>query len=281
MDGVLVVDKPAGITSHDVIDRVRRILGMRKVGHAGTLDPDATGILIVGLGRATRFLSYAQSAPKRYTAEARWGIVTDTQDSSGEVVARSSTRVDAIGVSAALQTFKGEIEQIPPMMSAVKVEGERLYRKARRGEVVERRPRSAHVYALDQIAFDETHQVSTLDVTCSAGTYVRTLIHDIGRSLGCGGHMVALRRTEAGGFGLEEAVLLEDVSEARVLPLREVVRVLPSIDVDEDAAASVANGRPLDLEVDASPVAVLSSGRLLGVYRAGDGGLVPDRVVGG
>ncbi len=280
MDGVVVVDKPAGMTSHDVVDRVRKALDMRKVGHAGTLDPDATGVLIVGLGRATRFLSYAQAAPKRYLAEAAWGIETDTQDASGDIVAKFDAEVDPVQVEAAIALYIGDIEQIPPMVSAVKVDGERLYRKARRGEVIERAPRKAHIYSMQQTGFDPIEVVSSLDVTCSAGTYVRTLIHDIGRHLGCGGHMKSLRRTEAGGFGLADAVPLDQVSEDVVLPLRDVVRILPSIEVDAETASLVSHGRAIEVHAASTPVAVLSSGELLAVYRDGDGALVPDRVVG-
>ncbi|MGH2820602.1 MAG: tRNA pseudouridine(55) synthase TruB, partial [Actinomycetota bacterium] len=164
MDGLLVIDKPPGMTSHDVIDEVRRRFRTRRVGHAGTLDPDATGVLVVGVGHATRFLSYSQAAPKRYLARARFGVTTTTQDASGELLERRPVDLDAEEVRAALEDFRGEIEQVPPMVSAVKVGGERLYRKARRGEEVERAARRVTIHALDLVSFPAPRVEAVLDV---------------------------------------------------------------------------------------------------------------------
>jgi tRNA pseudouridine55 synthase len=284
MDGVIVVDKPSGMTSHDVVDEVRRRLDTRKVGHAGTLDPDATGVLLIGVGRATRFLAYAQRAPKRYRAIAVFGVTTTTQDATGEVVSSAPARVGEEEVRGALTEFVGEIEQVPPMVSAVKVGGERLYRKARRGEEVARAPRQVSVYSLDLVRFEEgDHPTATLEVHCSGGTFVRTLVHDLGERLGCGAHLGSLRRTEAGGFTEAEAVALELLDEAGLRPLADAVRVLPTLDPG-DAAEDVGHGRALpvpevELEEGAS-VALVADGELLGVYRRSGDRLVADRVVG-
>jgi tRNA pseudouridine55 synthase len=282
MDGVLVIDKPAGMTSHDVVDRVRKSLGTKKVGHAGTLDPDATGLLLIGVGRATRLLSYAQQTPKRYRALARFGVTTTTQDASGEITSRRPARVTRAELEGAIGGFTGEIKQIPPMVSAVKVGGERLYKKARRGEDVERAPRAVTVHALSVIDFDSATQTAELDITCSAGTYVRTLVHDIGEDLGCGAHLVALRRTENGGFVAADAISIDDVDSSRLRPLDDAVRALRTIEVDEEGAGLVATGRPLsppDDVLEGEAVALSRTGTLLAVYRRDGETLRADRVV--
>ncbi len=184
----MVIDKPAGMTSHDVVARVRKIFQTKKVGHAGTLDPDATGILVLGLGTATRLLSFAQDGPKRYIAIASFGTTTTTQDASGDVIEAKHVEIDREQVAAATRSFLGQIEQIPPMVSAVKVGGERLYKKARRGEEIERKPRPVTIHALELTSFTEDPPEAAFDVSCSPGTYIRTLVHDIGRQLGCGAH---------------------------------------------------------------------------------------------
>lgn len=281
MNGVLVVDKPAGMTSHDVVARVRKALGTRKVGHAGTLDPDATGVLVLGIGTATRLLDYAKEMPKRYTAVARFGTTTTTQDASGEVV---ETRPVAFGhdeLSAALDRFRGPIEQIPPMVSAVKVGGERLYKKARRGEEVERPARSVTIHALELIDFSGDEAI--LDVTCSAGTYIRTLIHDLGATLGCGAHMASLRRTEAAGFSEADGVPLDDVTVNALRPLTDAVRGMHQAFVDDEAARLVKDGRRLPLEgefeVLDGPVALIYDDDVLAVYRRDGEELVAEKVL--
>ncbi len=280
MDGVLVVDKPPGVTSHDVVDAVRRRLRTRKVGHGGTLDPDATGILLLGVGRATRFLSYAQAAPKRYVAGARFGSSTTTQDASGEVVETAEPGFSEAELAEALVALTGEIEQVPPMVSAVKVGGERLYAKARRGEEVERAARRVTVYELELLRYDVGAQHATLDVLCSGGTYVRTLIHDLGRALRCGAHMTSLRRTATAGFTEMDAIALDAVDEAALRPLGDAVRDLPRLDVGDEDARAVSHGRPLEIEAPApGPVALFHEDRLIAVYRASEDGLRPDRVV--
>ncbi|HEU4480575.1 MAG TPA: tRNA pseudouridine(55) synthase TruB [Actinomycetota bacterium] len=283
MDGVLVIDKPSGVTSHDVVDEVRKRLSTKRVGHGGTLDPGATGVLLIGIGKATRFLSYAQAAPKRYAAVVRFGATTSTLDAAGEVLTSASTvDLTRADVERVLPRFVGNIEQVPPMVSAVKVGGERLYQKARRGEEVERSARSVTIHDLEVTSFTPGDPAEmTIDVRCSGGTYIRSLAGDIGEALGCGAHLSSLRRTEAGGFGLEEAIAPEEVTPERVKPLSEVVRDLPKVMVDEQAAALVANGRPLDPgDAGRGEVrAVMHGEDLLGVYRVEKGMLRAERVV--
>jgi tRNA pseudouridine55 synthase len=282
VDGILVIDKPAGMTSHDVVDRVRKSLGTRKVGHAGTLDPDATGLLVIGVGRATRLLSYAQQTPKRYRAVARFGVTTTTQDSSGDVTSERPARITEADLKGVLDDFTGELKQVPPMVSAVKVGGERLYKKARRGEEVERAPRVVTVYALALVDFDPTGPTATLDIACSAGTYVRSLVNDIGESLGCGAHLAALRRTENAGFTIDDAVKLDDVDADRLRPPSDAVRALRTIEVEESDARLVATGRPLTAVpdvADGEAVALSRSGTVLAVYRREGEIMRADRVL--
>jgi tRNA pseudouridine55 synthase len=284
-DGVLVIDKPAGMTSHDVVDVIRKRFKTKKVGHAGTLDPDATGLLLVGVGKATRFLAYAQNAPKRYVATARFGTTTSTQDASGEVLATTACTFSKDELLRSLEKFTGDIEQIPPMVSAVKIDGERLHAKARRGETVERAARPVTIYQIELIAFIEGDPTEAqLDVRCSSGTYVRTLINDVGDALGCGAHMTTLRRTETGGFSLDEATALDDIAAEHLLDLRETVRVLPSVDLSDEHAKDVSFGRKLpaaladDVSDDAF-VALRANEKLVAVYKKTGDELAADRVV--
>jgi tRNA pseudouridine55 synthase len=284
-DGVVVVDKPAGMTSHDVVDRVRRVFSTRKVGHAGTLDPDATGVLVLGLGRATRFLSYSQAVPKRYRAVARFGVTTSTQDASGEVLStRPAGDLDLGSVAAAATSFLGPIEQVPPMVSAVKIGGERLYRKARRGEEVDRLPRAVTIYELAVTSFEPGPEPrATLEVTCSAGTYVRTLVHDLGQRIGCGAHLGSLRRIEAGGFTEVDAVALDSLHPGALRPLEDIVGSMERVELDEQEARAVADGKPIpatDAAEQGALRALFSAGRLLAVYRRTGDLLKAETVVG-
>lgn len=280
-DGVLVIDKPAGMTSHDAVDVVRRRLSTKKVGHAGTLDPDATGVLVVGVGRATRLLDYAQSIPKRYTAVARLGATTTTQDAAGEVLEKKEVTVHEDDVVAGLKQFVGQIDQVPPMVSAVKVGGERLYKKARRGEEIERAPRRVTVYEATLRGFESPD--ATIEIRCSAGTYVRTLIHDLGQWLGCGAHLLALRRTEAGGHTIADAIEIAAIDEGALRPLADALFGFSQIEIDDDHARLVGDGRPLeasDFDISSDdPVAVVHRGELLAVYRPSGDRLVADRVL--
>ena len=290
LDGVLVVDKPVGPTSHDVVDRVRRAVGQRRVGHTGTLDPAATGVLVLCLGRATKLVRFLQAGRKTYAATMVLGVETDSQDADGEVVSRrSAAHVDERTVCEALMRFQGAIEQVPPMVSAVKVAGERLHELARRGEEVAREPRQVtiHDLVLDAYVPGEHPQVSFL-VTCSAGTYVRTLAHDVGRELGVGASLTALRRVANGQFVEDEAVSLREVDAAAergevasmvLTPLEAVARALPVVDVEDQALAlSLTRGGTLPSTGTSGWFGVRADGRLLGVYVDREGGARPELV---
>ena len=280
-DGVVIVDKPAGMTSHDVVDEVRRRFATRKVGHGGTLDPDATGVLVLGLGKATRFLDYSRATPKRYQARAEFGITTSTQDASGDILERSEVSVERATLEEVLAAFTGTIEQVPPMVSAVKVGGERLYEKARRGEEVVRAARPVTIHSLELTEF--SRREASFDVLCSAGTYIRTLVHDIGQALGCGAHLKTLRRTEAGGFDIKEAVPLAELAAGDLKSLSAAVGGMRRMDIDVSSALMVSHGRPLDPgdtpSEEGERVALLHEGSLVAVYRRAHDRLVAERVV--
>jgi len=271
--GMVVVDKEPGWTSHDVVARVRRTFGQRRVGHAGTLDPDATGILLVGLGRATRLLRFLTALEKTYTAEVVLGVATHTLDASGEVVGTwdmGSVTVDDARTAAAALT--GEILQIPPMVSAVKMDGQPLHRLARRGEVVERAPRPVTVHRFE-VAEGPEPGVLSVEVTCSSGTYVRVLAADLGVALGGGAHLRNLRRTRVGSFTEAEARPVGLLDGTSVLTPAQALRDLDRATADDEVARLVARGLPLDrVAVGASgggPFAVVDDrGRLLAVYEA-------------
>ncbi len=212
-NGILIVDKPAGWTSHDVVAKLRGCFHVRRIGHAGTLDPMATGVLPVFIGRATRAVEFAAEGEKEYLAGLRLGTVTDTQDTTGTILETHPVQVDRDALEAVLPQFRGDILQIPPMYSAIKRQGQKLYELARRGQEVERDPRPITIHALE-IVDQHSPTDYLLRVACSKGTYVRTLCHDIGQVLGCGGTMFSLRRTKAAGFSCEEAITLEQVQAA-------------------------------------------------------------------
>jgi tRNA pseudouridine55 synthase len=282
IDGVLVCDKPAGMTSHDVVARVRRLAGQRRVGHGGTLDPPATGVLVVALGRATRLLPYLPMEPKRYLAVIAFGAETDTLDAAGTVVAEAdAAEVDGPALERALAGFLGVQEQVPPMVSAVKVGGERLYAKARRGETVEREPREVTIHALElrELAGGE-RPVATVVVTCSGGTYVRALAADLGRALGTLAHLAGLRRTAAGSFGEADAHPLDELQAlADGGRLGEVVidpatafAPLGVRPVSAREAIALASGQTLGPTGRDGPVAAVGpDGHLVAVIQDGDG----------
>ena len=245
MNGFLIVDKPAGMTSHDAVARVRRALGVKRIGHAGTLDPDATGVLVLGVGRGTRLLQFLSASDKEYVADVVFGVETTTQDAAGEVLATidasSLTRDD---VESALARFHGEIEQVPPMVSAVKVGGERLYKRALRGEEVERAPRRVSIFAIVLEEFSPGERArARIRVRCSKGTYIRTLAHDLGRALGVGAHVGSLRRTASGTFSEQDAVALDAVTNDSVRPLHEAVSGYPAHVVDDETGRAIAHGK--------------------------------------
>ena len=236
-NGIIIIDKPAGWTSMDVCAKLRGILHEKRVGHAGTLDPMATGVLPVFVGQATKAVSFAENGRKVYEAVLQLGRVTDTQDTTGETLEERAVTVTADDVRAALPRFLGEIEQIPPMYSAIKVNGQKLYDLARQGKEVARKPRRITIYDL-ALTEELGNGQYALRVECSKGTYIHTLCHDLGQALGCGGCMAALRRTEASGFGIGEAVTLEDAAregEALLRPLDSLFRVYPAFTIPNAA----------------------------------------------
>jgi tRNA pseudouridine55 synthase len=279
VDGVLVCDKPAGMTSHDVVARVRRLAGQRRVGHGGTLDPPATGVLVLALGRATRLLPFLPTEPKRYLAEVVFGAETDTLDAAGTVTATAEAAgIDEAGLRAALAGFVGPQEQVPPMVSAIKVGGERLYAKARRGEQVERASRPIVIHDLELLDFAGGERPrATLAVVCSGGTYVRSLAADLGRALGTLAHLAGLRRTAVGRFTEAEAHTLEELAEegrlgAVVLDPAAAMASTPARALAAAEAAALANGRTLDPTGQPGPVAAVGpDGHLVAVIedRAG------------
>jgi tRNA pseudouridine55 synthase len=290
VDGVLVCDKPAGLTSHDVVARLRRLAGQRRVGHGGTLDPPATGVLVLALGRATRLLPFLPMEPKRYLARIAFGAETDTLDASGTVTATvDAAGVDEAAVRDALRGFLGPQQQLPPMVSAVKVGGERLYAKARRGESVERAARPIVVHALELLDFAAGERPeATVEVTCSGGTYVRSLAADLGRALGTLAHLAGLRRTGAGRFTERDAHTLAELEALAGGPdglapaVLTPARALGSIAVrslSTAEAAALATGATLPPSGRAEPVAALApDGRLVAVIQD-DAGRARSRVV--
>jgi len=276
--GFVLVDKPPGPTSHDVVDAVRKVFDLRRVGHAGTLDPPASGLLVVAVGPATRLLRYVQELPKTYEATARLGVRTTTLDATGDEVSRSDVDVSPPSIRAAAAALVGNIEQIPPAVSAVKVSGERAYRKARRGEDVELAPRAVTVYAFDvprtsADAFDAR-------IVCSSGTYVRTLVADVGERLGCGAHVVHLRRTAIGHLSVQDAVALDAVDPGSLRAVEDVLTHLPRVDVDADRAVLARNGRSIEAHATGDNVLVCGPDGAVGVFAPTDGLLRPVTVLG-
>lgn len=270
-EGVAVVDKAAAMTSHDVVARARRVLGTRKVGHSGTLDPDATGVLLLGVGPATRLLRFLTDLPKTYTAEFVLGVETDTLDDSGAVTATHEMAVTLDEVRTTAAGFVGEIDQVPPMVSAIRVDGRRLHELAREGIEVEREARRVTIHRYE-VGPTEDPLVFAVEVECSSGTYVRTLAADLGTVLGGGAHLRRLRRTRIGSFGEAEAHPVDDLV---LLAPREGLRDYPQVTVGEELGSLIANGRvlrPDDLGVTGpGPWAVSdATGRLLAVYERTD-----------
>ena len=286
VDGLVLIDKEVGWTSHDVVAKSRGILGTRKVGHAGTLDPPATGLLLVGVGTMTRLLRYLTALPKTYTGEIVLGTETDTLDDTGAVTATHDMSVGLEEVRAAAAGLTGDILQIPPMVSAVKIDGKRLHELAREGKEVERAPRpvTIHRFEVGEATGEGTYPI---EVTCSSGTYIRTLAADVGTALGGGAHLRHLRRTRGGSFDVADAHLLADIDpERHVLSPAEALRDLPTVVVDTGTAVDVGHGKPLPREAlgipasDVGPWAVQSQdGVLLAVYAPHRGVTVKPDVV--
>lgn len=281
-DGLAVIDKEAGWTSHDVVAKARGVLGTRKVGHAGTLDPDATGVLLLGVGRATRLLRFLTPLTKQYEGELVLGAETTTLDASGDVTAvYDMAGITPEQVQNAASGFVGDIMQVPPMVSAIKVGGRRLYELAREGVEVEREARPVTIHDMGVVPVNVDAGVYRMRVSCSSGTYIRSLAADIGTALGGGGHLRALRRVAIGSFTVAEA---KPVAAAVLLTMSEALRDYPAVSVDDEIARRVGSGQVLDAEDLAStgegPWPVLDSqGRLLAVYQPHIEGLVKPAVV--
>lgn len=280
-DGVIVIDKPSDWTSMDVCAKLRGAYREKRVGHAGTLDPMATGVLPVFVGQATKAVPFAEDGRKEYRAALRLGLVTDTQDTSGTVLSESPTDVSEDTLREALTRFTGEIEQIPPMYSAIKVQGKKLYELARKGVAVERKPRRVTIFELELLGREENGDW-TLRVLCSKGTYIRTLCHDIGASLGCGGAMSALRRTMAAGWTLGDAVTLSDALAGGTALLRPVDSLFRQYDAYRIADAETERrcrcGNPLRAQVADGTYRVYGQdGSFLALSRAENGVLTSIR----
>ncbi len=276
--GCIICNKPPDITSHGVVDLVRKSLGTHKVGHAGTLDPAATGVLVIGVGVGTKLLQFVTGADKRYVGNITFGSETSTLDAEGEVTATYEMSVTPAEVQEAASSFVGDIEQIPPMVSAVRVNGKRLHQLARDGVEVERQPRPVSVFEF-ATAPTEDEKVYRAAVHCSSGTYIRTLAADVGTALGGGAHLSSLQRTSVGPFLLEESCEMEDLV---LLDEAELLRGMPVLEVDDHTAQKVRNGRPLGSSSESGRFAVQSSdGILLAVYHVVDGELRPIRVLAG
>lgn len=285
MDGVLNIRKPGGPTSHDIVSEVRRIFGQKRVGHAGTLDPMATGVLIVCLGKATRIVEYLMGQLKEYRARMTLGVTTDTQDSTGAVTSeRDPSFVTREMLEQAAARFVGEIVQVPPMVSALKHQGKPLYKLAREGKTIDRAPRRVTIHTIDVLDFSKLSALGSqplpsadLLVRCSSGTYIRTLCADIGEALGCGAHMSALERTRVGRFTVEESVTLDDLREAQssrrleesLLSIDEALTDMPSAEIQASDTARLLNGNTVAAQVavtEGSTVRILTrDGALLAI----------------
>lgn len=251
ISGVLVVDKPVGLTSHDVVQIIRRGTGIRRAGHTGTLDPRASGVLVVLIGSAVRLSEYVSASDKRYQAILHLGASTDTYDAEGQVVSTSAVEINEAQFEEALKNFVGEIEQTPPPFSAIKVKGKRAYQMAREGEVFELQPRKIQVYNLDLLEWAPPEAV--IDVYCSSGTYVRSLAHDLGEVLGCGAHLTGLRRTKNGRFTLRDANTLRKLNESfdsglwyqYLIPAAEALSDWPALELTHEQVEAVRHGHRL------------------------------------
>lgn len=290
IDGVVVVDKPPGLTSHDVVGRMRRIYSQRRVGHAGTLDPDATGVLVVGLGRATRLLRYLSADSKSYRTEVVFGVATDTLDASGNVLDRRPMELEPSDIEGAVKAFLGDIYQIPPMVSAVKIGGRRLYEIARQGKEVERPPRpvTIHRFELEDLE-SGPYPKATFLIECGSGTYVRSLAADLGAALGGFAHVCVLRRISSGPFLISEAKTIEEIEDApadAVVPTSKAMSSLERLEVSAEVARAVQYGAvfpstSFNVTGD-GPFAVIGpTGDLMAIYERRGPGFKPAVVMSG
>ncbi len=278
--GIIVVDKPIGPTSHHVVNIVRRGTRIRKVGHAGTLDPRASGVLVLCLGAATRLSEYLSTSAKRYQAVVRFGVSTETYDSEGAVVRQTERTPELEEIEAVLPEFTGEIEQVPPPYSAIKIKGKKAYELARAGREVDLQPRKVTIYRLDVLAYEPPEL--TLNVECSAGTYIRSLAHDLGERLSTGAHLAALRRTKAGPFSIVGAVSYARLKESLevgdweqfVRPAVDALPDFPAVEVDEEALKEIRNGHRIPAEPGSSGMAkaIGPDGELVAILEAVEDG---------
>lgn len=277
-----MIDKPLGITSHDVVGRVRRKFSTKRVGHAGTLDPLATGVLVVAVGPATRFLQYLPLEPKEYVFKVKFGIETTTQDAEGDIVAEKGVPENLLAeIERFLPDFRGSIQQIPPMYSAVKKDGKPLYALARKGETIERDPRNVFIYKYE-IVQSEGDEVTFL-CECSGGTYVRTLAHDMGQNVGCGAHVIELRRTRVGGFTIDCATQLEDATPLDLIQLKDALTDKQIIALNWETVTDAWNGNAIGVRpVPTDPYVALAdpAGNVMGMARVTEHGfLQPECVI--
>lgn len=286
LSGFIVIDKPVGPTSHDVVGRVRRLSGVRRVGHAGTLDPLASGVLLVGLGRATRFIEYLVGLPKVYETTIRLGVATTTYDTEGEIVSERPVALMLDEIAAALDAFRGPIRQRVPAFSAVKRDGQPLYKQARRGETPDLPERDVTIYELEMLAWESPDL--TLRVAASSGTYIRSLAHDLGQALGPGGHITALRRTAVGEFTMAEAVTLDALTPDNVAgflrPPELAVAHLPRATFNDEEEARLGNGRRVAAPGDVASgeaAAFGPGGRFLGIVAVEEGEWRPRKMIAG
>lgn len=289
VSGILILDKPRGMSSNQALQKVRWLLNAEKAGHTGSLDPLATGVLPLCFGEATKFSQYLLDADKGYETVAQLGVTTTTGDAEGEVLERRGVTVGRDELEAALGRFRGEIQQVPPMYSALKKDGQPLYKLARAGEVVEREARSVTIARLELLAFDSTK--ATLSVSCSKGTYIRTLVEDLGQVLGCGGHVAELRRTQAGPFNLSQAISLEELEKAHaeggnealdrfLLPSDSGLEHWPLVQLSEHSAYYWLHGQPVRAP-EAPKFGMLRvqdhTGRFIGIGEVSDDGRIAPR----
>ncbi len=281
MFGILLVRKPLGITSHDVVNHLRRTFNTKRVGHAGTLDPMAEGVLVVAVGPATRFLQYLPLEPKEYRAQVAFGRTTTSYDQEGDEVETKPVPADLGGrIAEAIPRFMGLIDQFPPMFSAVKVNGKPLYHYARQGKELKRESRTVHIGKLDVVEF-EGH-VATMEVECSGGTYIRSLAHDLGQEVGCGAYLSGLVRTRVGRFSLDAAIPMADVTIADIIPLREALPPMPLVELSPLQTEHVRDGRPVILANPPSETVVAlldTEGNVFSIARRHGNVLQPECVI--
>lgn len=285
MLGILLIDKPSGLSSHDIVNAVRRKLGTRRVGHAGTLDPLATGLLVVAVGPATRFLQYLPLEPKEYVGVLRFGVETSTYDAEGEVVAEKPVPEDLMSrLEKVLPQFRGLITQVPPMHSAVKHAGKPLYAYAREGKTLERSPRTIHIETIeiDPSPVTRHRSLITLRVVCSGGTYMRSLAHDLGQALGFGAYLHSLNRERVGKFHVRDAISVEAVDETKLISLREALPPIAVVQLDQEQTDSVREGRAVLSNVapgSATAGLMAPDGSIIGVARVSGNVLQPECVI--